>query len=99
MFIDKFDSQKFVAAGHFTLKDKVQIIAVPIVIKSCDFTSPAPVIIYTAPDSPKDTKDEEGWPHHIASEQFRLVHEVTGEMHLACAGEHLLTLEPQLFLA
>lgn len=89
----------FLAAGHFTSKDKVQIIAVPIIVKSGDYTSPAPVIIYTAPESPKDTKDEEGWPHQVVFEQFRLVHEVTGEMRMACADAHRLTLEPQLFLA
>ncbi|KAK7040714.1 hypothetical protein VNI00_009620 [Paramarasmius palmivorus] len=62
--------------GHFTTRDHIQVIAVPIVIKSGDLTSPAPVIIYTAPDNPKDLPADRGWNSAVAFKTFRLVHEV-----------------------
>ncbi len=69
------------AAGHFTTKDKVQIIAVPIVVKSSDLTTPPPVIIFTAPDdptSPEQDGEDKGWEESIPfPSTFRLVHEVT----------------------
>ncbi|EIN03466.1 hypothetical protein PUNSTDRAFT_128760 [Punctularia strigosozonata HHB-11173 SS5] len=64
--------------GHFTTSNAVQIIAVPIVIKSGDFESPAPVIIYTAPPDPRSPQVDGGWPNEIAfKDTFRLVHEIT----------------------
>ncbi|KAI0760588.1 hypothetical protein C8Q74DRAFT_1319566 [Fomes fomentarius] len=68
-------------SGHFTTKDKVQIIAVPIVVKSSDLTTPPPVIIYTAPDDPTSPEQDgdKGWEESIPyPSTFRLVHEVTG---------------------
>ncbi|THH18829.1 hypothetical protein EW146_g2230 [Bondarzewia mesenterica] len=60
-------------AGHFTTKDRIQICAVPIVVKSSDLTTPTPVIIFTAPDDPKSTGDS--WPSEVVMKKH-LVHEV-----------------------
>ncbi|KAG7098218.1 Aldos-2-ulose dehydratase [Marasmius oreades] len=59
-------------AGHFTRKDRLQICAVPIVVKSSDLTTPAPVIIFTAPNDPKKVTS---WPSEIIAKKH-LVHEV-----------------------
>jgi len=71
------------AVGHFTRTDKVQIVAAPIIIKSADLTSPAPIIIYTAPDDPASLPvddDGQGWPLDVPFPQtFHLVHEVFSE--------------------
>lgn len=60
-------------AGHFTRADRVQIVAVPIVVRSSDLTTPAPVIIYTAPDNPKSHDGD--WPSEVVWHRL-LVHEV-----------------------
>jgi hypothetical protein len=61
---------------------KLQIVAVPIVVKSADLTTPGPVIIWTAPDKPCDytiDDDSNGWPKEVPfPSTFRLVHEVVG---------------------
>ncbi|KLO04679.1 hypothetical protein SCHPADRAFT_840363, partial [Schizopora paradoxa] len=59
----------------FTRNDQVQIIAVPIIIKSADLTSPTDVLIYTAP-KPGDVTSAKDWDHEVAFNSFRLVHEV-----------------------
>lgn len=59
--------------GHFTRKDRIQICAVPIVVKSSDLTTPAPVFIYTAPDDPKASPYY--WHSEVAIKKL-LVHEV-----------------------
>jgi hypothetical protein len=68
-------------AGRFTTQNKVQVMAIPIVIKSSDLESPTPVIIFTAPDKPLEDS-ESGWPHEVAfgKNMFRLVHEATSEL-------------------
>ncbi|KAF9265019.1 complex of bifunctional Aldos-2-Ulose dehydratase with the reaction intermediate Ascopyrone M [Marasmius fiardii PR-910] len=60
--------------GYFTRKDRLQICAVPIVVKSSDLTTPAPVIIFTAPDDPKNAIS--GWPSEVIAKKH-LVHEVS----------------------
>ncbi|TFK62264.1 hypothetical protein BDN72DRAFT_890043 [Pluteus cervinus] len=79
-FIGKSPGMHRLKAGHFTRTDKVQIVAVPIVIQSSDLTSPAPVIIYTAPDDPLASPpddDSVGWLNETPfPDSFRLVHEV-----------------------
>lgn len=60
-------------AGHFTRKDRVQIVAVPIITKSSDLSTPAPVIIYTAPADPKTHQGD--WPSETVWTRL-LVHEV-----------------------
>ncbi|KIJ51186.1 hypothetical protein M422DRAFT_58813 [Sphaerobolus stellatus SS14] len=66
--------------GHFSTTSKLQIVAVPIIVKSKDLTTPAPVIIWTAPDDPCDAPvddDSKGWPKEVPfPSTFRLVHEV-----------------------
>ncbi len=78
------------AAGHFTTKDKVQVFAAPIVVKSDDFTTPAPMIVWTAPDDPRaaDQDEGQGWEESVAfPDTFRLVHEIAGAcvMHISYA--------------
>lgn len=72
----------FSVAGHFTRKDRLQVIAVPLVVASEDLTTPAPVIIYTAPEKPLDAPvddDSKGWETDVPfPDTFVLVHEVTG---------------------
>ncbi|CAL1708583.1 unnamed protein product [Somion occarium] len=60
-------------AGHFTRTDRVQICAAPIVVKSSDLTTPAPIIIFTAPDDPKST--HANWSPVFITE-LHLVHEI-----------------------
>lgn len=60
-------------AGHFTRNDRIQIVGIPIVVASSDLTTAAPVIIYTAPDDPKNADGD--WPSEIVS-HMHLVHEV-----------------------
>jgi aldos-2-ulose dehydratase len=74
--------------GHFSSKTKLQIVAVPIIIASSDRESPAPVIVWTAPENPEDAPvndDSKGWPEEIPfPSTFRLVHEVVGEWANLC---------------
>jgi len=69
-------------AGHFTRKDRVQVMAVPIVVASKDLTTPAPIIIYTAPENPLSAPvddDSKGWETEVPfPDTFVLIHEVTG---------------------
>jgi aldos-2-ulose dehydratase len=55
---------------------------VPIVVASGDLDTPAPVIIWTAPDKPADAPvddDSKGWAQEVPfPATFRLVHEVVG---------------------
>ena len=62
-----------VKAGHFTRKDRIQVCAVPVLAKSSDLHTLAPVIIYTAPDEPNATYDY--WPAETAAKKV-LTHEV-----------------------
>nr|AGY31289.1 aldos-2-ulose dehydratase [Phanerodontia chrysosporium] len=59
-------------AGHFTRTDRVQVVAVPIVVASSDLTTPADVIIFTAPDDPRS---EQLWQRDVVGTRH-LVHEV-----------------------
>jgi hypothetical protein len=75
-------NQAISLAGHFTRKDRIQVIAVPIVVASKDLTTPAPVIIYTAPENPLSAPvddDSKGWEMEVPfPDTFVLIHEVTG---------------------
>ena len=62
-----------IAAGHFTRKDRVQVCSAPILAKSSNFDTPAPITIYTAPDTPNKT--HEFWPAEIAAMKT-LTHEI-----------------------
>ena len=61
-------------AGHFTRTDRVQICAMPIIVKSSDLETPAPVIIFTAPNDPRNAQGD--WHSEIVTRAL-LVHEVT----------------------
>ncbi|RPD55164.1 hypothetical protein L227DRAFT_533730 [Lentinus tigrinus ALCF2SS1-6] len=79
-FIGRSPGMHRIRTGHFTTKDKVQVFAAPIVVKSDDFTTPAPMIVWTAPDDPKapDQDEGKGWDESVAfPDTFRLVHEIT----------------------
>ncbi|KAG8729332.1 hypothetical protein FRC12_021050 [Ceratobasidium sp. 428] len=74
--IGKFPAMHRLKTGYFTQKKHVEIMALPIMIKSGDRESPAPVIIY------KPTEwDSEGVPSkwddiRPLNDTFRLIHEV-----------------------
>lgn len=80
--VRSFLDQTISLAGHFTRNDRIQIVAVPIVVASKDLTTPAPVIIYTAPLHPLNAPvddDSKGWETEVPfPDTFVLVHEVTG---------------------
>ncbi|KAI0777979.1 hypothetical protein BC629DRAFT_1582828 [Irpex lacteus] len=66
-------------ACHFTTKDVVQVVAFPIIHKSSDLTSPAPVVAFTPKYAKEDDKSAgpKSWHKHVAYlEQFRLIHDV-----------------------
>ena len=81
---DVNSSFNFLLAGHFTRKDRIQVIAVPIIVASGALTTPAPVIIYTAPKNPLDAPVDDdcmGWETEVPfPDTFVLVHEVTGTL-------------------
>ncbi|KAJ4480225.1 hypothetical protein J3R30DRAFT_3370961 [Lentinula aciculospora] len=74
-FIGRSPSMHRVKAGHFTTRDRVQVAGFPIIVRAGDRTSPAPVVVYTAPESPES--NEQGWEEEIPfPSSFRLVHDV-----------------------
>ena len=77
-------TQTIFLAGHFTRKDRLQIIAVPIIVASGDLNTPIPIIICTAPENPLAAPvndDTRGWEITIPfPNKFVLVHEVTGTL-------------------
>ncbi|KAJ3982175.1 hypothetical protein F5890DRAFT_408747 [Lentinula detonsa] len=74
-FIGRSPSMHRVKAGHFTTRDRVQVAGFPIIVRAGDRTSPAPVVIYTAPEDPEN--DNQVWDEEIAfPDSFRLVHDV-----------------------
>ncbi|KAJ3876870.1 hypothetical protein F5051DRAFT_453502 [Lentinula edodes] len=74
-FIGRSPSMHRVKAGHFTTRDRIQVAGFPIIVRAGDRVSPAPVVIYTAPEFPED--NEQGWDEEIAfPDSFRLVHDV-----------------------
>ncbi|RDX48488.1 hypothetical protein OH76DRAFT_1483853 [Lentinus brumalis] len=78
-YIGRSPGMHRIRTGHFTTKDKVQVFAAPIVVKSDDFTTPAPMIVWTAPDDPRaaDQDEGQGWEESVAfPDTFRLVHEI-----------------------
>ncbi len=56
--------------------DRIQIMAIPIVVKSKDLTSPTDVLIYSSP--PQNNVGGGVWNCEVAFSCFRLVHEVVG---------------------
>jgi len=83
-YVNLLLNQAISLAGHFTRKDRIQVIAVPIVVASKDLTTPPPVIIYTAPEHPLHAPvgdDSKGWETEVPfPDTFVLIHEVTGTL-------------------
>ena len=83
-YVDLLLNQTISLAGHFTRKDRIQVIAVPIIVASKDLTTPAPIIIYTAPEHPLNApvdNDSKGWESEVPfPDTFVLIHEVTGTL-------------------
>ncbi|KAI0084960.1 hypothetical protein BDY19DRAFT_987261 [Irpex rosettiformis] len=66
-------------ACHFTTASVVQVLAFPIIPKSSDLTSPAPVIVFTPEYA--DIKDKSPGPktwksHNAYPDHFRMIHDV-----------------------
>ncbi|KAG8718990.1 hypothetical protein FRC08_003912 [Ceratobasidium sp. 394] len=75
-FIGKFPAMHRLKTGYFTQTEHVEIMALPIMIKSKDRESPAPVIIYT-PMKYDDNKIPSEWKETRPLEDaFRLIHDV-----------------------
>ncbi|KAJ6600286.1 hypothetical protein DFH09DRAFT_1127960 [Mycena vulgaris] len=65
-----------VLAGHFTETDHFQVMGLPIIPKSSDLTSPAPIIIYTPAYGEDPSEGPQSWSENIAfPSQFRLIHD------------------------
>ncbi|KAI0325062.1 hypothetical protein GY45DRAFT_1438646 [Cubamyces sp. BRFM 1775] len=63
--------------GHFTTPDHFQVFAFPIISRSSDLTSPAPVILFT-PEYGSDPSDgPQSWHEDIIfDKEFRLIHDI-----------------------
>jgi len=68
---------------------------VPIIVGSSDLTTPAPIILYTAPANPLSAPvddDSKGWKTEVPfPDTFVLIHEVTGTIPPATRLELLIT--------
>jgi len=74
--VGKFPAMHRLKTGYFTQKKHVEIMALPIMIKSGDRESPAPVIIYT-PTEWDSNKIPSKWQETRPLDgTFRLIHEV-----------------------
>ncbi|KAL0570157.1 hypothetical protein V5O48_011812 [Marasmius crinis-equi] len=64
-------------AGHFTTRSVLQIMAIPIIPKSSDVTSPAPVIVFTPKDGGDTSYGPTSWEKDIPfANEFRLIHDM-----------------------
>ncbi|KAJ6503795.1 hypothetical protein C8R45DRAFT_1185748 [Mycena sanguinolenta] len=62
--------------GHFTETDHFQVMGLPIIPKSSDLTSPAPIIIYTPAYGEDPSQGPQSWSENIAfHSEFRLIHD------------------------
>ncbi|KAH7924398.1 hypothetical protein BV22DRAFT_1013346 [Leucogyrophana mollusca] len=62
--------------GHFTTSDVVQVMGLPIIPKSGDFTSPAPIPIFTPVYGANKSDGPTSWEESIAfSSDFHLIHD------------------------
>lgn len=63
--------------GHFTSRDVLQVMGVPIIAASNDVDSPAPIIIFTPSYGSDKTLGPVSWSEDIAfASEFRLIHDV-----------------------
>ncbi|KAI0316808.1 hypothetical protein OF83DRAFT_1172533, partial [Amylostereum chailletii] len=64
-------------AGHFTQSDVVQVMGLPIISKSSDLQSPAPILIFTPVYNSDKSQGPTSWTKETAfASQFRLIHDV-----------------------
>ncbi|PVF95724.1 hypothetical protein CPB86DRAFT_787734 [Serendipita vermifera] len=63
--------------GHFTTKEHVQVLGIPVIAKSSDRASPAPVMLYTPKYDEDKSKGPVSWTEkNIFPDNFRLIHDV-----------------------
>jgi hypothetical protein len=63
--------------GHFTTKNTIQVMAIPVIRSAGDRTSPAPIIIYTPQYGSDRSAGPISWRSEIAfNSTFRLIHDV-----------------------
>ncbi|KAH7098726.1 hypothetical protein BKA62DRAFT_622263 [Auriculariales sp. MPI-PUGE-AT-0066] len=64
------------AVGHFSRTDVLQVMGCPIIARSGDFTSPAPVLLFTPTYEPPNP-DPQSWREEIPyPDSFRLIHDM-----------------------
>ncbi|KAG9089108.1 hypothetical protein FS749_001618 [Ceratobasidium sp. UAMH 11750] len=74
--VGRFPAMHRLKTGYFTQKKHVEIMALPIMIKSGDRESPAPVIIYTPTEWDNDKVPSKWQETRPLDNTFRLIHEV-----------------------
>lgn len=75
--IDKFPSMHRLKTGHFTQKEHLEVLALPIMTKSGDRETPAPVIVYTPTAWNKADGSPVAWKTTTPlPSTFRLIHDV-----------------------
>ncbi|KAJ1304797.1 hypothetical protein OPQ81_005933 [Rhizoctonia solani] len=74
--VGKFPSMHRLKTGRFTQKKYLEIIALPIMLKTSDRTSPAPIIIYTPTECDADGAPSKWATTNADTENFRLIHDV-----------------------
>jgi hypothetical protein len=64
-------------AGHFTTSEHIQVIGLPIISKSGDLNSPAPILVFTPVYGVDTSKGPQDWKKEVAfKDDFRLIHDV-----------------------
>ncbi|KAI8970758.1 hypothetical protein BD414DRAFT_233610 [Trametes punicea] len=63
--------------GHFTITSHFQVLAIPVIPRSGDLTSPAPVIVFTPEYGSDPSKGPQSWRKDVPfSSEFRLIHDI-----------------------
>ncbi|KAF8600871.1 hypothetical protein BDV93DRAFT_558972 [Ceratobasidium sp. AG-I] len=75
--IGRFPSMHRLKTGYFTQNKHIEILALPIMTKSKDRETPAPVIIYKQADWDTNDGSPTQWTtHKVLPDTFRLIHDV-----------------------
>ncbi|KAG8690323.1 hypothetical protein FRC11_012400 [Ceratobasidium sp. 423] len=74
--VGRFPSMHRLKTGHFTQKEHLEIIALPIMLKTSDRQSPAPMIIYTPTKFDDDGAPSQWVESRANNDNFRLIHDV-----------------------
>lgn len=62
--------------GHFTTSKHIQVLALPIIPRSSDLTSPAPVLVFTPVYGSDPAQGPTSWNKDVAFDsEFRLIHD------------------------